>query len=175
MTEFLKKILKGDEGAIIKFYKNNQPKILRFVSFKIANSDDAKEICNDVFISALEGLSFFREESNLSVWLYKIAKNKVINYYRKKKIKTFFLSKFPFLQIIDSEIHEPEFIYEKEIIKNNIEAIFHKLSKKYSQILKMRYEEEMPIKEIAKKMKMSFKSVESLLFRARQSFQQAYE
>jgi DNA-directed RNA polymerase specialized sigma24 family protein len=50
-----------------------------------------------------------------------------------------------------------------------------KISQKYRSILRMHYEEQMPVKTIAIALNLSPKATESLLFRARQSFIKAYE
>jgi RNA polymerase sigma-70 factor (ECF subfamily) len=62
-------------------------KIYSFVFFKVNDNEVAEDIVSDVFISALNKVSSFRvdEGSSVSAWLYKIAHNKVIDYYRTNK------------------------------------------------------------------------------------------
>lgn len=172
---FIKRILKGESDAVIEFYKFYSPKILRYLSKKLPRYEDAQELTNDTFLEAIDSLSVLRREENISSWLYRIAHNKMVDFYRKKKIKSILLSQAPFLQIAANEINQPEFQLEKNKIRDRIESALYSLSRKYQKILILHYEEKISVKELAKTFNLSFKATESLLFRARQSFKLAYE
>jgi len=172
---FVKRILAGDSEAVIQFYKSYSPRILSYLSRKLPRTEDAQEITNDVFLEAIDSLTLLQKENNLSAWLYGIAHNKMVDFYRKRKIKSILLSQVPFLQIVASEMSQPEFQFEKNKIRDGIETALHEISEKYREILRLHYEEGIPIKKIAVILNLSFKAAESLLFRARQSFRLAYE
>lgn len=171
---FIKRILKGDSRAVIEFYKSYSPKILAYLTRKLPR-EDAQEITNDVFLEAIDSLSFLQREQNVSAWLYRIAHNKMVDFYRKKKIKSILLSQMPFLQIVASEINQPEFQLEKNKVNEKIELTLKTISQKYRRILTLHYEEKISVKQLAVIFKLSFKATESLLFRARQSFILAYQ
>lgn len=116
-----------------------------------------------------------RNETKALSWLYKIAHNKVVDYYRKKRIKTILLSQIPYLQLVDKEVHEPEFIFEKNKIRDKIEKVFSLLSWLHQRILQLHHERGVRLKEIAKTFHLSLKATESLLFRARRRFILIYE
>ncbi len=175
MTPFIEKILDGDEQAVVSFYHHFSPRILRFLKKRLPRNEDAQEILNDVFLEAVDALPTLQKHANLQAWLYKIASNKTADFYRKRKIKSFLFSQMPYLEIIEQEIHQPEFVFEKDKIRDRIEASLHGLSDKYQRILRMHYEEDMPVKTIALTLNLSFKATESLLYRARQNFILAYE
>lgn len=171
---FIKRILSGDSKAVIEFYKSYSPKILSYFLKRLARYEDAQELTNDVFLEAIDSLSLLRKKESVLAWLYGIAHNKTVDFYRKQKIKSILLSQMPFLQIAASEINQPEFQFEKNKIRDRIELTLHSLSLNYQKILKLHYEEEIPVKELAKIFNLSFKATESLLFRARQNFKLAY-
>jgi len=77
----------------------------------------------------------FVKEENLKNWLYKIASNKVVDYYRKRKIKSFLLSQIPYLDLFAKEMSQPEFILEKNQLRDKIELVMKSLSQKYQQII----------------------------------------
>jgi RNA polymerase sigma-70 factor, ECF subfamily len=172
---FLQRIVAGDAYTAVNFYKLYSPKISLYLAKRLPSSEDAQEVTNDVFLEAIDSLSMLRDEKNILAWLYKIAQHKTVDFYRKRKIKSLLLSQMPFLQLVDAEVHQPEFQFEKNRIRDKIELAMHSLSYEYQQILKMRYEEQMPVKKIALILNLSFKATESLLFRARKSFMLAYE
>lgn len=175
MSSLISQILAGDSKAILHFYKLFSPKITRFVEKKLSRPEDVQETVNDIFLEAIDNLPKLRESNRLESWLYTIAHNKVQDFYRKNKIKSLLFSQMPFLEIVDKEVHQPEFVFEKNRIRDSIEKTFMLLSRKYRKILRLYYEENLSVKELAKKLHMSFKSAESLLFRARQSFKKTYE
>ena len=121
-VSFIKKILNGDSYAVVEFYKSYSPKILSYLSKKLPSVEDAQEITNDVFLEAIDSLSILKKEENISAWLFRIAHNKMVDFYRKKKIKSILLSQVPFLQIVAAEINQPEFQFEKNKIRDRIET-----------------------------------------------------
>ena len=174
-TTFLKRLAGGDSRATVSFYKLYSPKILPYLSKRLPANEDAQELTNDVFLEAIDSISLLRNQNNILAWLYKIAHNKTVDYYRKRKIKSIILSQIPYLEIVAAEINQPEFQFEKNKVRDKIEFAFRSLPEIYRKILKFHYEEKIPVKELAVIFNLSFKATESLLFRARQSFKLAYE
>lgn len=174
MTSLIQKVLAGDSKATLEFYRHFNPKITQYVKKKLATDEDVQEIVNDIFLEAIDSLPRLRLHENVLAWLYSIAHHKIVDFYRKKKIKSVLLSQAPFLEIMEKEINQPEFIFEKNKIRDSIEQTLKSLSEKYQKILRLHYEENIPMKEVAKKLNVSFKAAESMLFRARQSFKKIY-
>lgn len=174
MSSLIKKVIQGDKIATITFYKTYNPKIIRYLSKKLPYKEDAQDVAQDVFLDALDSISFLKNEDHVLSWLYKIAHNKMVDFHRRKKVKSLFLSQLPFLQLVDKEIHEPEFIFEKNKIRDRLEQAFTLLPIRQQRILKLHYEEGIPVKEISVRFALSFKATESLLYRSRQNFKKAY-
>lgn len=174
MISLVKRILIGDDKAVTEFYQEYSPRILKFLLKKLPE-EDAQEIMNDVFLEAIDSLPMLKSHDKLLPWLYRIAHNNMVNFYRKKKFKSVLISQMPFLELAAKEMHQPEFIMEKNAIRDKIETVLHSISKKYRNILRMHYEEGLPIKKIAFILDLSPKACESLLYRARLSFIKEYE
>jgi len=170
----VEKILEGDEGAVTILYQTYSSGILKYLQNRVPH-EEASEILNDTFLEAIDGMVMLKKDENLKSWLYKIAYNKTIDYYRKSKVKSILISQIPFLEIVDSEVHQPEFQMERARLRERIERALRSLSEKYRKILTLHYEDQLPIKKIALVFNLTPKACESLLFRARQSFIKAYE
>lgn len=168
-------VLKGDKRAILELYKTYAPRIEKYLRTKLPLKEDVEEILNDTFLEAIDSLQLLKKEENLQAWLYRIAHNKTVDFYRKRKIKSVLLSQAPFLEILAKEIHQPEFQFEKNRVRERMEQALHEISEPYRRILQMHYEQNIPVKQIALEFNLSFKATESLLYRARKSFQKAYE
>ena len=68
------------------FYKENYPKMLKYVVRKISNRVEAEDILQEVFVSCLRNFSKFdATKSTLSTWLYVCVNNRIKNFYRDKK------------------------------------------------------------------------------------------
>lgn len=71
---------------IDEVYREYQPRIARYVSMRIANRADAEDAVSAVFLKVVAHLAEFDEsKGSLSTWIYAIARNQVIDYYRKPR------------------------------------------------------------------------------------------
>jgi RNA polymerase sigma-70 factor (ECF subfamily) len=94
----------------------------------------------------------------------------VIDYYRKKKLKHAVFSQMPQLEAIISPLVSPEEELDAVLVKEKIHAVLGRLLPRHRQILMLKYLDGLSVAQIAKYMAMTFKSVESQLFRARKAF-----
>ena len=172
--KLINKILAGNKNAAGELYEKYSKKLLNFILLKIDISCDAEEILQDTFISALDSLPLFSAKSSFFTWLCGIAKHEIADFYRKKKIKTIFFSRLPILEELAGRALGPEEKLMEMEVKKRIKIVFKNLSEGYQQVLRLKYVEEYSVARIAKKLGMTFKSVESKLFRARIAFQKEY-
>jgi RNA polymerase sigma-70 factor, ECF subfamily len=164
------KILKGDEAAVGLFYKNNKSGLFSFILQRIEDRSDAEEVLQDVFLSAIMALRDFTFKCSLSTFLFSIAKNKIVDYYRKKRIKAVVFSKFFGFEDLISELLKPDEEFENEEIRRKFYKVLNSLRPKYQRVIKLKYIEGKKLSEIAEIISESIKSVESTLFRARKEF-----
>lgn len=52
----------------------------------VKNPEDAEDIAQDTFMSVYKNLKNFRSDSGIYTWIYKIAINKIYDFYRKRKL-----------------------------------------------------------------------------------------
>lgn len=168
--ELVEKILKGDRKVEALFYKTFKPRLLKFIKRKVPRGV-AEEILHDTFLSALDSLPLFKFSSSLYSWLYSIARHEIIDYYRRKKIKTILFSRLPFLESLASQALGPEAVLAKKELKKEIKRTFKNLSEGYRRVLRLKYIEGLSVKEIARILGKTVKATESRLFRARIAFQ----
>lgn len=74
----------GNSAAFGQLYDVHIKKIYDFIYYKTMHKDTAEDITSDVFMKAWRNISQFKSHS-FSAWLYKIARNAVIDYYRSRK------------------------------------------------------------------------------------------
>ena len=156
------------------FYKKYYFGVKKFVSQKIDDEGVAEELTNDIMMAAIMCRSNFGGKCNEFSWICSIAKHKIIDYYRKKKLKTILFSVSPAFEEIADKALTPERDVLKNELKEEIKKTFKELNKGYKDILRLKYIEEMKISEISKNLKLTIKAVESKLIRAKKKFRKAW-
>jgi len=174
MEQIVNKLLQGEKNAASAFYLKFAPKLRRYLSLKLPG-EDVEEVLQDTFLSAFDSLALYRGDSSVLTWLVSIARHEVADFYRKRYVRQKIEQTAPLFESIVSEVMSPEFSLEKKKIEKKFFATYRKLSKQYQDILSYRFELSMSVKEIAKRMNLSFKATESLLYRARIAFKEEYE
>ncbi len=167
-------ILGGKETALRKFYRYYSSRMLTFIRRKIDNENDAEEILQDTLLATLEGLRDFSFRSSLLTFICAIAMHKIIDFYRKKKLKNIVFSKIKDIEPLVSTLVGPENALDEELVKQKIKVVFGTLTPTYRLILELKYIQGYTVTEIAEKLSISFKSAESQLFRARKAFVAIY-
>jgi len=172
--ELLKKIIQRDEKALFYVYKKYQPSIFNFVKSQINNYQLAEELTQDIFMDFIEALRDFRFQSSLKTFLFSIARHKIVDQIRKKKIKNILFSKLPSYIVESLKVVFIDEEIDKKELRKKIFKILESLPNDYQVILRLKYIEGINVSEIAEKLKMKFKATESLLFRARKSFTKVF-
>lgn len=66
-------------------YKNERKRLLGYIRNRIPHSFEAEDILQDVFYQLTIGFRDIRKIENLTAWIYKVADNRIIDLFRKKK------------------------------------------------------------------------------------------
>ncbi|MDZ4346963.1 MAG: sigma-70 family RNA polymerase sigma factor, partial [Candidatus Binatia bacterium] len=76
---------RGDPEAFGVLYDYYLPRIYRFVLFKVSSKEHAEDITQYAFLKAWENIRTYRPQGHaFGSWLYRIARNAVIDHYRKR-------------------------------------------------------------------------------------------
>jgi len=154
--------------------KEYRERLTRLVARKVGDFHDVEDIVQDVLISALDSLPRFKGNSGLFTWVGAIARHETVDFYRRRKIKQIVFSRLPFLERLVSEALGPELAYQELETKRKILGTLKSLSEGYREILRLKYIEDLSMRQIAEKLDITIKAVESRLSRARLAFQKNY-
>lgn len=172
--KLIEKLLAGDRKTLDTLYHSFYPALRDFVYVRINDKHVAEELAQDIFLQFLDSARDFRFESSIKTFLYTIARNKVIDYIRKKKVKKVFFSHIPsfIVEGLATVVMDDEL--ERKDLQQKLEQAFAALPHDYQLVLRLKYIDDKPVGEIAQALSRTFKSTESLLFRARQAFIAVY-
>src|SRR6187549_2723695 len=65
--------------------RDNRSKLFAFIRQRVNNSTDAEDVLQDVFEELTEAYRLTTPIEQVASWLIRVAKNKIIDRYRKKK------------------------------------------------------------------------------------------
>lgn len=167
-------MLSRDRKALSLFYRTYTPKLSRFIRTKIDNPQDGEEILHDTLFAFLEAIRDFHGKASIQTFLYAICNHKIIDFYRRKKIRHVVFSRVPQLEALVSPLIGPEDALDMMLLKDKIQKVLAKLVPHYQTVLTLKYIDSLSVSEIAQKLAVSFKSAESQIFRARKAFIEAF-
>lgn len=173
-VDFINRILHRDKRAIVLFYRVYRPKLTRFIKSKVTNPQDGEEILQDTLFAFLEALRDFGGRSTIQTFLFSICRHKIIDFYRKKKLKQVVFSQAPQLEALISPLLTPEEELDVSVLSEKIHRVMRSLVPQYRTMLTLKYFEDVSVDDIAEKFAITFKSAESKLFRARKAFVEAF-
>lgn len=166
----LAKIRKGDQESFELLYNEEFEKIYRFVIFKVSDQTLTEEIVQDIFFSFWDYARQGGKIDNPVGLLYKIARNKIIDYYRKSGVrpKVISLDSHEGYEISESQVSGSDIEKELDVSFKieSIQAVMVELPDDYRDILIMRFMREMEMKEIAEAMEKSEGAVRVMIYRA---------
>lgn len=170
----ISRLFSKDRRAAGAFYHQYAPQLRRYILARIRTPEDAEEILQDTLFSFLEGIRDFQQKSSVRTYVFSICQHKIIDYYRKKKLKHVVFSQMPQLEMLVSPLMGPEEALDVTLIKDKIRASMRRLLPVHRQVLMLKYLDQVSVGEIAEKLSISFKSAESRLFRARRAFVEVF-
>lgn len=173
--DFIQRLKQKDGQAIEELYRKTVTSVYNYILYKVnGNANLAEEVLSEVYCKAIDYLPSLTLTHNVLYWLFRIAKTKIIDYYRKlKKERKFINFKLGFLEFNLREQMQnlsPETALLKNEYKLLIKAAFLKLPEEYRDVLYKKYIKEMKVEEIAEGLERTEKSIESILYRGRNLF-----
>ena len=75
---------KSMEAAIAGLFEEYYDKVVRYIYIRISDQPEAEDLAGEVFLKALKSMGSYRGSAEqLRFWIFKIARNIVIDHYRK--------------------------------------------------------------------------------------------
>ncbi len=164
----------GDGHAYDALMEMYHDAVFNVIFRMVRNKQEAEDLTQETFIKAYNSINSFNEAYAFSTWLFKIATNHCIDFFRKRKLVTHSLDE-P-IKYKDDEIKQ-EYATDEPTIDNEMVAIeksriikeaINKLPEKYRIAIILRHHEEKSYDEIAQIMNLPLGTVKARIFRARE-------
>ena len=156
-----------------EIYEANFNYVYSFVFLRLAaNKEATEDIVQETFISAMKGLIDYKGASSYKTWLCGIAKNKIFNYYRDNIRKDGFAC-VDELNYVGDEQDIELMVANLETRKVILETL-NKLKPIYKYVLILKYIDDYSVRDIAKYLRKTPKSIDGLLQRSKVSFKKEF-
>lgn len=149
-------------------YEQHIAPIFRFILLRIRNYHEAEDLTQTVFLKAWRGLPKYEEKNQFLSWLYAIARNTVIDYWKKKKEFVFDGAE---TDILEERKDFLETLQDDEDYKSITKAI-GTLSEDQQEIVILKFIEGLANREISKIMGRSEEAIRQLQVRAIKSLKE---
>ena len=171
-TELVQSFRRGDEQAFNRLVLLYQTKIYNLCLNYVKAPEEAKDLAQDIFVTAYRALPKLREEKKFGAWLYQIAVNHCRNRYKRLSRRGFFSNRSlddpdTYLQVTGDE--SPEKKLEKTDVIQFVRQTIDSLGGAEREILILRDLQELSYDEISIILDIPLGTVKSKLNRARSS------
>lgn len=174
--KIIKIISSWDINAFYCISSKYSEKILKYI-LRITNisQEEAEDLLQEVFIKVYQNINEFNKSLSFSSWIYRIAHNTTIDYYRKNKdkksisLQTDDEDYVNLIELIESDKNIEKDYKKKELIEK-IMSILSLLDAKYKEVLILKFLEEKNYCEISDILKIPEWTVATLINRWKAQF-----
>jgi RNA polymerase sigma factor (sigma-70 family) len=137
--------------------RKERDRLARFIRKRVADSADAEDVLQDVFSELVEAERLAQPVEQVSAWLYRVARNRITDLFRKKKpdplpvVRTSEdeADEVPFADLLPSPDAGPEAVYARAVLLDELEAALDELPDEQSAVFVAHEWEGRSFKELA--------------------------
>jgi RNA polymerase sigma factor (sigma-70 family) len=148
-------------------------KLFNFIKKRVSDPGDAEDILQDVFFQLWQGYDTIENVERITSWMFRVARNKIIDRYRKLKPMSFSAlesgrseDEVPLLlaDIIGDSSSSPDDVYSRELIWESVEEVLAELPKSQREVFVWHELEDLSFREMSER---TGDSINTLLSRKR--------
>ena len=155
-----------DEAQFASIYDQFAPKIFKFCYFRVSSREEAEDIVSQVFFRAWDYVVAGKEVKNVQGFLYRIASNLIIDYYRKHKDKREVSLDDPANPIDIPDASNMVDRIDQNMMISDVRYRLEQLPENYREVIVLKFINELSIKEIAEVMQTTENNISVRLHRA---------
>jgi RNA polymerase sigma-70 factor (ECF subfamily) len=159
----------GDLDAFGRLIDRYERPVFNAILHMVGNAEDAREICQQVFMKAFEHLDTYDANRRFFSWIYRAAINESINHLKSRRPSE------PLDERLQYPQPDPAQTYEEAERREHLQKTIRSLDENYRAVVILRHFLHFSYREMADVLNVPEKMVKSRLFTARQLLRQALE
>jgi RNA polymerase sigma-70 factor (ECF subfamily) len=160
--ELLERARAFDVEALGQVYDSYHLRIYRYIYARVGNSSLAEDLTAEVFTQMLEAIRSERTwRESLSGWLYRIAHNLVVDYYRRRPREG-----LPLNEGLVASQETPGVVVEGKLQEASLREAIASLTEEQQQVVTLKFIEGLTNSEVAQLLGKSEGAVKALQYRA---------
>jgi len=169
LNQVLQKIKAGKIKYFEKIIDAYEGNVYGFIYSIVKDSSHTEDLVQETFIKVFRNIETYDEDKRFSTWLLTIARNLAYDHLRKN-------TKLRVVDSVDDVVREtPETEMLTREFNKNIDDMVQQLPEQQSQLIYMKYFEELSYNEIAIRLCIETKTVKWQLYDARKKLQKMME
>lgn len=167
------RFLMGDKSGFNEIVEMFGDSLVFFINGFVKNPAVAEDLMEDTFLELIIHKRKFREDALFKTYLFKIARNKALNYIKKHSR----FSSEPIEALADekNDIQAFEEDFLKDMRKKKLHSVLKDMNDRYCEVLHLIYFEEMTYESAAAVLKVNKKQIDNLAYRAKKQLKIALE
>jgi len=167
-NEIIRRIRQGDIGQFESLFRSSYVSLVRYAKTLIKDHDSAEEIVQDLFFRLWQDKEKLNIESSLNGYLFRSVHNKCLHFIEHKKVVERYAEEMSSKQPDKQE--SPADILQYRELQAKVSRILKRLPERCGQVFYLSRFEGLKYTEIAEKLSVSVKTVESNMGRALKEF-----
>lgn len=147
-------------AAFAELYDHFCTPVYRYLYSRVGSQADAEDLTTQTFLSALENLHRYREQGQFAAWLFRIARARAMDYFRRGR---------PEVSLDALEIHadgtDPLGLVIQRQEMAQLAAVIQQLDADERELLRLRYVAELSFNEMAALLGRNQAAVKKSLYR----------
>ncbi|MBN2244309.1 MAG: sigma-70 family RNA polymerase sigma factor [Candidatus Aminicenantes bacterium] len=170
----IENIRNGDRKAFEMIIQRYQQPLLNYIGRMVRDHELALDFTQEVFIKSYSSLHSFKSQYKFSTWLFKIASNLVIDFWRKKKIDYFSIDQQTGFENDKPPIQIPGYErsigkkYELQEIRERIESALNQIPPSLRELFIWKHINDFSYEEIAEIKELPVGTIKNRIYQAKE-------
>jgi len=160
----------GDMAALAELIEQYERPLRYFIIRLLGDNEMSEDIFQDTWLTVIRRIYALTDSEAFSTWLYRIARNKVYQQLRRKKL----LSKIEENARVPNENENENDVFSLEDVAK-VHQCLKELRHEHREVLMLRFLEQMPYQQIARVVNCNLGTVRSRIYYAKLALRKEME
>lgn len=170
-VQLIARARQGDQDAFARLLEAHQSRVYHQALRMVGHAEDARDVTQEVFWKAWQGLPRFHGDSSFSTWLYRLTSHAAIDLLRREKrhrgSNSLDDSQLSLVSTLADPAPGPQQQVEQQELLDGVARGLAQLSEEHRQVLVLREINGLSYEEIGQVLQLSPGTVKSRIARAR--------